>query len=61
MKVFSWVAVVLMPPTLLAGIWGMNFRHMPELYSIYGYPLALTSIALSAVLPFFILKRLGWI
>ena len=61
MKVFSWVAVVLMPPTLLAGIWGMNFRHMPELQQAWGYPLALGSIAVSAVLPFFILKRLGWI
>ena len=61
MKVFSWVAVVLMPPTLLAGIWGMNFRHMPELQQLWGYPVALTSIAISAVLPFFILKRLGWI
>ena len=61
MKVFSWVAVVLMPPTLLAGVWGMNFRHMPELQQVWGYPVALTSIAVSAVLPFFILKRLGWI
>ena len=61
MKVFSWVAVVLMPPTLLAGIWGMNFQHMPELQEIWGYPVALASIAVSAVLPFFILKRLGWI
>ena len=61
MKVFSWVAVVLMPPTLLAGIWGMNFKHMPELQWFEGYPIALLSIALSAVLPFFILKRLGWI
>jgi magnesium transporter len=61
MKVFSWVAVVLMPPTLLAGVWGMNFRHMPELQEVWGYPVALGSIAVSAVLPFFILKRLGWI
>ena len=61
MKVFSWVAVVLMPPTLLAGIWGMNFHHMPELSSPYGYPIALASIALGAVLPFWVLKRLGWI
>ena len=61
MKVFSWVAVVLMPPTLLAGVWGMNFEHMPELKLTIGYPIALASIALSAVLPFWILKRLGWI
>jgi magnesium transporter len=61
MKVFSWVAVVLMPPTLLAGIWGMNFKHMPELAWIDGYPIALVSIALSAVLPFWILKHFDWI
>jgi magnesium transporter len=61
MKVFSWVAVVLMPPTLIAGIFGMNFRHMPELQWTYGYPLALAAIAISAVLPFWILKRFGWI
>ena len=61
MKVFSWVAVVLMPPTLLAGIWGMNFKHMPELQWYDGYPIALASIALSAVLPFFILKHFDWI
>jgi magnesium transporter len=61
MKVFSWVAVVLMPPTLVAGVYGMNFRHFPELDWTYGYPLALAIMALSAVLPFAVLKRLGWI
>jgi magnesium transporter len=61
MKVFSWVAVVLMPPTLMAGIWGMNFHFMPELHWHYGYPFALACILVSAVLPFWILKRLGWI
>ncbi|HET7816458.1 MAG TPA: magnesium transporter CorA family protein [Sphingomicrobium sp.] len=61
MKVFSWVAVVLMPPTLIAGIFGMNFRHMPELEWTYGYPLAIALIVTSAILPFWILKRLGWI
>ena len=61
MKVFSWVAVVLMPPTLLAGIWGMNFEHMPELGSRYGYILAWTLILLSAIVPFAILKKMRWI
>ena len=61
MKVFSWVAVVLMPPTLVAGIYGMNFRNFPELDWTFGYPMALGIMALSAVLPFAVLKRLGWI
>jgi magnesium transporter len=61
MKVFSWVAVVLMPPTLIAGIYGMNFHRFPELALPYGYPMALGFMLLSAILPFWILKRLGWI
>ena len=41
MKLFSWAAVVFLPPTLIAGIYGMNFHHMPELNWLYGYPFAL--------------------
>jgi|SRR5205085_1256789 len=61
MKVFSWVAVVLMPPTLIAGVYGMNFHNFPELSWPFGYPMALGLMALSAVLPFAVLKRMGWI
>ena len=61
MKLFSWAALVFLPPTLIAGIYGMNFRHMPELGWIYGYPFALTLIFLSAVVPILYLKRRGWI
>jgi len=61
MKVFSWVAVVLMPPTLIAGIYGMNFHKFPELSWSYGYPMAIGLMVLSAVLPFAVLKRMGWI
>jgi magnesium transporter len=61
MKVFSWVAVILMPPTLIAGIYGMNFRHFPELDLPYGYPMALGLMVLSAILPFALLKWLRWI
>ena len=61
MKVFSWVAVVLMPPTLVAGIYGMNFHDFPELSWPYGYPMALGLMVLSSILPFAVLKRLGWI
>ena len=42
MKLFSWAALIFLPPTLVAGIYGMNFHHMPELSWLYGYPFALT-------------------
>jgi magnesium transporter len=61
MKLFSWAALVFLPPTLIAGIEGMNFKHMPELDSVYGYPVALALIVCSAVLPILYLKRRGWI
>jgi magnesium transporter len=46
---------------LIAGVYGMNFEHMPELDWTYGYPVALTLILASAVLPILYLKRRGWI
>jgi magnesium transporter len=61
MKLFSWVAVVLMPPTLIAGIYGMNFHILPELHWTYGYPFALALMLASAVLPLWYLKRRGWL
>ena len=61
MKLFSWAALVFLPPTLIAGIYGMNFEHMPELEWLAGYPMALSLIAASAVLPIWFLKRKGWI
>ncbi|MEG3153907.1 magnesium transporter CorA family protein [Sphingomonas sp. RB1R13] len=61
MKLFSWAAVVFMPPTLVAGIYGMNFEHMPELKWIYGYPMALVIMVLSGVLPWFYMRKRGWI
>ena len=61
MKLFSWAALVFLPPTLIAGIFGMNFHHMPELDWTWGYPAALALILASAVLPILYLKRRGWI
>jgi magnesium transporter len=61
MKLFSWAALVFLPPTLIAGIYGMNFEHMPELGWLFGYPWALGLILLSAVAPIWYLKRRGWI
>lgn len=60
-KVFSVAAVALLPPTLIASIYGMNFEHMPELDWRLGYPLALALMVLSAGLPFLYFRRRGWI
>jgi magnesium transporter len=61
MKLFSVFAVIFMPPTLVAGIYGMNFEHMPELKWLYGYPFGLTLMLASAVIPFLIARRRGWL
>ena len=60
-KIFSVAAVVFLPPTLLASIYGMNFHHMPELNWMFGYPLALILMVLAAVLPYIYFKRKGWL
>jgi magnesium transporter len=59
-KLFSVAAVVFLPPTLVASIYGMNFDVMPELKWALGYPWALVLMALSAVLPYLYFKRKGW-
>lgn len=59
-KLFSVMAVVLMPPTLIASIYGMNFRNMPELEWAHGYPLALVAMLLAAVLPYMLFKWKRW-
>jgi len=61
MKLFSWAAIIFLPPTLIAGIYGMNFEHMPELKWLFGYPMAMGLILVSAVAPYLYLKRRGWI
>lgn len=60
-KIFSVVAVVFLPPTLIASIYGMNFEHMPELAWPLGYPFALAVMVLSAVMPYLLFKRRGWL
>ena len=59
-KLFSVMAVLLMPPTLVASIYGMNFHHMPELDQPWGYPAALALMVVAAVVPFWLFKRKGW-
>lgn len=60
-KIFSVMAVVFMPPTLVASIYGMNFKVMPELDLPYGYPLALFIMICAAVLPYFYFKYRRWL
>ncbi len=60
-KLFSVMAVVLMPPTLIASIYGMNFKDMPELEWTHGYPLALVAMLAAAVVPYLIFKWKKWL
>ncbi|HEY7747232.1 MAG TPA: magnesium/cobalt transporter CorA [Aestuariivirgaceae bacterium] len=60
-KIFSVVAVIFLPPTLVASAYGMNFRFMPELTWPYGYPVALGLMALSALIPVVYFRRKGWL
>jgi magnesium transporter len=59
-KVFSVVAFVFLPPTLIASIYGMNFHFMPEIDWHWGYPMAIGLMVLSAILPYVYFKRKGW-
>lgn len=60
-KIFSVAAVVFLPPTLIASVYGMNFEFMPELHAPYGYPAALLAMVLSAIGPYIFFKRKGWL
>ncbi|MFN7163623.1 MAG: magnesium transporter CorA family protein [Hyphomonas sp.] len=60
-KIFSVAAVVFLPPTLIASIYGMNFKFMPELAWPYGYPMALGLMVLSAVVPYQFFKWQRWL
>ncbi|MDO4705140.1 MAG: magnesium/cobalt transporter CorA [Comamonadaceae bacterium] len=60
-KLFSVASVALLPPTLIASIYGMNFQFMPELGWKYGYPFALGLMIASAALPMLYFRRKGWL
>jgi magnesium transporter len=60
-KLFSVMAVVLMPPTLIASIYGMNFTHMPELTWSFGYPAAVALMVLAGALPYVYFKWKRWL
>jgi magnesium transporter len=59
-KTLTVASVVGVPPVLIAGIYGMNFRNIPELNWRLGYPYAMALIVVSALLPLAWFKRRGW-
>lgn len=61
LKIFSVSAIVFMPPTLVAGIYGMNFDFLPELHWHFGYPFALGLMVASAILPYAFFRWRGWL
>ena len=60
-KLFSVLAVIFMPPTVIASIYGMNFKNMPELEWPWGYPLALVLMVCAAVLPYLFFRWKKWL
>ncbi len=60
-KIFSIAAVVFLPPTLVGTVYGMNFEMMPELDWMFGYPMALGLMIVSAISPYLFFKHKGWL
>lgn len=60
-KIFSVASVAFLPPALIASIYGMNFKILPELQWDLGYPFALALMVASAIAPFMYFKRRGWL
>jgi magnesium transporter len=60
-KIFSVASVALLPPTLIASIYGMNFKLIPELEWQYGYVYALGLMVASVAAPFIYFRRKGWL
>ena len=59
-KISAWVAMAAVP-TMLAGIYGMNFDTMPELHQVWGYPLILTVMGSACFMLFRAFKKSGWL
>ena len=60
-KIFSVASVALLPPTLIASLYGMNFEFMPELKLAWGYPYALVLMLASAIVPMWYFRKRGWL
>ncbi len=60
-RVLTVAATFFFPPTLIGTVYGMNFEHMPEIHWVFGYPLSIAAMVLSALVPYFYFKRKGWL
>ncbi len=60
-KLFTVASVALMPPTLIASIYGMNFQFMPELGWRMGYPMAIVMMVIAAIIPLMYFRNRGWL
>jgi magnesium transporter len=60
-KIFSVASVAFLPPTLIASIYGMNFKILPELNWDFGYPFAIALMLASAITPFWYFRKRGWL
>jgi magnesium transporter len=60
-KRFAGWAAILAVPTMIAGIYGMNFKFMPELDWVYGYPMILAATVLLCTLMYRAFRRAGWL
>lgn len=60
-RILSVFTTIFLPPTLFASVWGMNFKHMPELDSPYGYAFAIVTIILSAIVPYLFFRWRKWL
>lgn len=59
-KRLTIISTIFIPLTFMAGIWGMNFKYMPELESPYGYPIALSVMAITGLLIYLYFKKREW-
>lgn len=60
-KIFTVSAVIFLPPTLVASVYGMNFKFLPELEWKYGYAFAILLMLISVMLPYLYCRRKGWL
>jgi magnesium transporter len=60
-KIFTVATVIFMPPTLIASIYGMNFRHMPEVHHPLGYPLSIALMLISSFGALLLFRKKGWL
>ena len=61
MRVLTIFSVFFMPLTFIVGIYGMNFEFMPELNSVYGYPMVIFAMSMITVVIYFWFRRKGWL